>query len=123
MEDRVWHYHFDADGHLWHEGAELDDPSILHLFLKSMKPLGDGRFQAFCQGEECVISAEDVPYVIQDAEFRPKDVLLKFPGGYEETLDPATLFVGRRNVLYCKVRKGAFIARFNRKSYLDLAKR
>lgn len=120
--DRVWHYFIDSDGHLWHEGAEFDDPGVLNLFMEKMERLPDGRCHVLCQGEECLITAEDVPYVIQDVEVHANAVLLKFPGGYEERLDPATLFVGPHNVLYAKVRGGAFTARFNRKSYLDLAK-
>jgi hypothetical protein len=121
-ENRVWHYFIDSDGHLWHEGAEFDDPETLNLFMKKMERLADGRCHVLCQGEECLITAEDVPYVVQDVEVHAKAVLLKFPGGYEESLDPETLFVGAHNVLYAKVRDGAFTARFNRKSYLDLAK-
>jgi len=47
---------------------------------------------------------------------------LIFPGGYREVLDPTTLQVGKDNVLYCKIRKGEFKARFNRKAYLELAR-
>src|SRR5579885_3725357 len=124
--ERVWHYYIDVDGHLWHEGAEFDDPAVLNLFMKNMTklpaPQGPERYHVFCQGEECLITAEDVPYVIQDVEFLPHEVRLKFPGNYSETLDPKTLFVGPLNVLYCTVRGGEFTARFNRKSYLDFAK-
>lgn len=121
----IWHYYIDADGTLWHEGGELDDPPTLKLFMKNMAEFPEGgaeKWRVFCQGEECRITAEDVPYVVQDLEIHGDGVLLKFPGGYEEKLDPATLQVGARNVLYCRIRGGAFMARFNRKSYLGLAK-
>lgn len=122
-EDRVWHYYIDSDGHLWHDGAEFDDPQVLHLFMKRMEMLPDGRCHVLCQGEECLITSEDVPYVVQGLEISPKEIRLKFPGDYFESLDASTLCVGDRNVLYCKVREGKFTARFNRASYLDLAKR
>lgn len=121
--NRVWHYFIDSDGHLWHDGSEFDDPAVLNLFMKNMTSLPNGRCHVFCQGEECLITSEDVPYVVQDVEFAPREIRLKFPGGYTEILNPSTLFVGERNVLYCRVRDGKFTARFNRKSYLDLAKR
>src|SRR5262245_27413675 len=123
--ERVWHYYIDVDGHLWHEGAEFDDPAVLFLFMKNMAEFSEGgpeKWRVFCQGEDCRIAAEDVPYVVQKVEFRPSAVRLIFPGHYEEDLDPETLFVGAKNVLYCRVRGGAFTARFNRTSYLDLAK-
>jgi len=124
----VWHYYIDVEGHLWHDGAELDDPPTLQMFMKGMTDLpaeeirSPEKWRVFCMGEECRIAAEDVPYVVQDVEVSEHKVLLKFPGDYAEPLDPSTLFVGARNVLYAKVRGGKFAARFNRKSYLDLAK-
>jgi hypothetical protein len=39
----------------------------------------------------------------------------------EEELMPDTLYLGEDNVLYCKVKKGAFPARFNRAAYYQLA--
>lgn len=120
--ERIWHYHFDADGHLWHEGTEIDDPQVLNIFMRKMEVLPAGGWKVLCQGEVCLLTAEDVPYVVQQVTFSPKQVILTFPGGYTEPLDPATLEVGRRNVLYCGVRDGKFTARFNRSSYLDLAK-
>ena len=38
-----------------------------------------------------------------------------------EHLDPATLWVGRRNVLYCRIREGRFPARFSRPAYYQIA--
>jgi len=127
-EDRAWHYFIDAEGHLSHEGSELDDPALLKFFMEKMERLPDGRFHVLCQGEDCYITAEDVPYVVQDVAVEKEGIRLRFPGGYEEALDPATLKVGQGNVLYCTIRKGAgappgaFRARFNRKSYLELAR-
>jgi hypothetical protein len=122
-QERVWHYHIDSEGMLWHDGFEFDDPALLNLFMKNMKPLPDGSFHVFCQGEECILTCEDVPYAVQKVVFSPSQVMLHFPGGYSEALDPSTLFVGSQNVLYCKVRGGVFTARFGRGAYLDFAKR
>jgi len=127
--ERIWHYYIDSEGHLWHDGTEFYDPATLKMFMKGMADLPSEeaknaeKWRVFCMGEECRIAAEDVPYVIQKVTVTPKSVRLTFPGGYEEDLDPATLFVGDRNVLYCRIRGGAFTARFNRTSYLNLAER
>lgn len=121
-EDRIWHYFIDAEGAIWHEGTEFDDSDLLNFFMKNLEQLPDGRYHAVCQGEECYLTCEDVPYVVQEIEFQAGKVELIFPGGYRELLDPGTLSVGVKNVLYCRVRKGRFPARFNRKSYLELAK-
>lgn len=121
--ERYWHYFIDLEGHLWHEGAEIDDPQILRLFLKGMKQRPDGHYEALCQGEHCLITAEDVPHVVRDLTFSPHQIELVFPGNFSIPLDPSTLFVGRQNVLYCKIMDGKFVARFSRTAYLDIAKR
>jgi len=121
--ERAWHYLVDTDGHLWHDGDEFDDPEMLRLFMEKMEQLPDGRFRVLCQGETCYLTPEDVPYVVQDLKIEKKTIDLIFPGSYKEALDPTTLFVGKENVLYCKVRGGEFNARFNRKSYWELAKK
>ena len=90
--------------------------------MKNMEALADGSFRVLCKGEECRITAEDVPYVVRKIERQTDRIRLVFAGGYREELDPTTLFVGGGNVLYCKVRGGKFTARFNRTSYLDLTK-
>lgn len=120
--ERAWYYGIDAEGHLWHEGAELDDPDLLKFFMERMQKLPDGRGYVLCQGEDCYLKAEDALYVVQDVKIAPQRIELVFSGGYEEKLDPTTLHVGEQNVLYCQIRGGEFEARFNRKSYLELAR-
>ena len=48
--------------------------------------------------------------------------MVRFAGEYAEPLDPSTLWVGPHNVLYCRVRKGRFEARFSRRCYLEFAR-
>lgn len=92
-----------------------------------MTRAGDGRYLVVCDGEHCYIEAEDVPYVVTDVNVLPHraggldKVELLFGGGWKQTLDPATLVVGRNNVLYCSVRRGEFTARFSRKPYYTLS--
>ena len=103
---------------------------MLATFLRELEPLPEPdreyRWRVRCMGEECRVAADDVPYVVQRIEPAegpsPKQVTLIFPGNYRETLDPETLFVGKENVPYCRVRGGHFTARFNRQPYLDLSK-
>lgn len=126
MSTRIYYYSVDTEGILWHRGSELEDPKILALFMRDLEPLAppdhEYRWRVLCMGEECRVSAEDVPYVVQRWEPKRGEIELIFPGDYRERLDPTTLFVGKKNVLYCRVRGGKFIARFRRQPYLDLAK-
>src|SRR3990167_3357779 len=96
--ERVWHYTIDAEGIVWHDGTEMDDPWLLKFFMEKMTKLPNNRFQAICQGETCLIQAEDVPYVIQSVEISSQKIILKFPGEYQEELNPNSLVVGKDNV-------------------------
>ena len=125
--DRNYLYFLDKEGHIWHEGTEVTDPHFALTIHRALQKTPEGKFLAKCQGENCFFEVEDVPYIIQDVAFH-KDrtgqlhqVDLLFSGGYMEILDPSTLQVSPDNVLYCRVRKGDFPARFTRNSYFKLA--
>lgn len=122
MSKRTYHYIIDTEGKLWQEGYEFDDSELLAFFFQNMIDLGDGTFEVLCQGEHCLLHPQDVPYVIQDIEIHETEIQLIFPGGYRETLDPSSLEIGKENILYCKVREGKMKARFNRKTYYEIAR-
>lgn len=125
---REHQYYLDKEGSLYFEGAVINDPWTFRLFQRNLEVAPDGRYVVICDGEYCYIRVEDVPYVVADIEIAYDSgdtidrITLLFNGGYRERLDPGTLFVGKGNVLYCKVRKGRFAARFNRSSYYSLTK-
>jgi len=119
-KNRIWHYILDTEGNLWHEGSLFEDPALLKFFMRKMERLPDGRFKVLCQGETCYIEPQDTPYVILSLDRKEGQIELVFPGDYRETLDPATLWVGKDNVLYCKVRGGAYDARFSRKPFWEI---
>lgn len=121
-KNRIYHYQIDTEGRLWIEGTELTDPQVLKFFMRKMEKLPDGKFRVMCMGETNLIEAEDVPYVIQKLDFQKENIQLIFPGGYQETLDPKTLFMGKNKILYCKIRGGEFVARFHRRPFLELGK-
>jgi len=121
------HYYFmDKEGRLFFQGNQITDPWVYGFFHRSLKQTEEGRFLVICENEHCYIEVEDVPYVITDITVIQNEkeginrIELLFNGGYKEALDPSTLFVGKENVLYCRVRKGKFLARFNRKSYYHI---
>ena len=57
-------------------------------------------------------------FFIQDQASR---IELNLSDDTKEALLPDSLFVGKENVLYCKVKSGLFPARFNRAAYYQLA--
>jgi hypothetical protein len=124
--DRNYYYYLDKEGHIWHEGTEIEDLRFLFTLLRSLEKTPDGKLLAKCQGENCFIEPEDAPYIVQDIALHKdskgnlQQVDLMFSGGFTEILDPRTLFVSNDNVLYCRVRKAEFLCRFTRKAYFQL---
>lgn len=114
-KEGIWHY----------EGREMFRKDIVKYFYDHLQRDGDGRYYIQIDDDIGYILVEDVPYVVkavywQDREGR-EEVLLSLSDGTMETLDPATVYVGWENVLYCLVKNGVFTARFSRPSYYQLA--
>jgi hypothetical protein len=122
---REYTYRVDGEGRIFHDGSEIVDGPTLRFFLLALQRTPDGRCLAMCQGERNWFEAEDTPFVVQRlrlgaTEGRLLSVELCFAGDYREPLDPATLeHDGTR--LFCRVRKGAFTARFGRMAMQQIA--
>lgn len=118
-------YKIDLEGIVWFGDEFYEDPAVYRAFYEHMTRTSEGRLVADCLGERCWIEPEDAPFVVQGIEIAGDgaSATLVLTGGIEESLDPATLAVGRDNVLYATVKSGAFRARFTRKAYYELARR
>ena len=122
---REYTYRVDAEGRVFHDGTEIVDPATLRFFLLALQRTPDDRWLAICQGERNWFEASDTPFVIQRLGLSVTDgrlhaVELRLAGDYREPLDPTTLeHDGVR--LCCRVRKGAFRARFGRIALQQLA--
>jgi hypothetical protein len=127
MAERVreYRYQVDRDGRIFHDGTEIVDPAVLRFFLRAMTRTEDGRCLVLCQGERNWFEAPDTPFVIQRLGLtveagRLLGVELVLPGDYREPLDPRGLET-ERDLLFCRVRGGAFRARFGRVAVQQLA--
>jgi hypothetical protein len=122
---REYHYRVDREGRILHDGSEVVDPLVLRFFLRAMRRTPEGRYLVVCQGEHNWFEAEPTPFVVQRLRLEVREgrllaVELGFAGDYREPLDPDTLEVeGGR--LGCRVRGGAFRARFGRVALQQLA--
>jgi len=122
---REYRYTVDADGRIFHEGSEIIDPAVLRFFLRTLQRAPDDRLIVLCQGEQNWFEAADTPFVVQRLRCRTEaDVVvavdLLFAGDYAEPLDASTLETEAGH-LYCRVRRGAFRARFGRIAVQQLA--
>ena len=118
---RQYRYTVDRDGRIFHEGSEITDGAVLRFFLLAMQPSADGRYVAMCQGERNDFDALDTPFVVQRLRLAADGTAIElfFAGDYHEPLDPATLEDDDGH-LYCRVRRGAFRARFGRRALQQL---
>jgi hypothetical protein len=122
---REYHYVVDRDGRIFHDGTEIIDPLVLRFFLRAMQSTPDGQHLVVCQKEHNWFQTEDTPFVVQrlrltfDAE-RMTAVELCFAGDYRELLRPESLETEGGH-LWCRVRDGAFRARFGRIALQQIA--
>jgi hypothetical protein len=113
---------FRRDGNWYTDEERIDNPRIALLFSRSIRQNPNGTWYLQVAEERAPITVEDTPYVV-------KTVIEDGSGGFiiatnddeHEPLDPTTLEVGRDNVLYCRVKRGKFRARFLRTAYYHLS--
>ncbi len=115
---REYHYLVDREGRIFHDGTEIVDPLVLRFFLRAMQRTPEGRYLVLCQGERNWFDARDTPFVVQRLRCvieggQLVSVELCFAGDYREPLDPESL-EAEGGYLFCRVRRGAFRARFGR---------
>lgn len=115
---------FRRDGNWYTDEERIDNPRIAALFSNSIRQNPDGSYFLQVGDERAQVTVEDTPFVVRTLE---DDEL----GGFiallnddtREELDPARLEVGAGNVLYARVKGGAYRARFLRNAYYHLADR
>jgi len=117
----------DKEGRWYHDGIEMIRRTFIRFFYKNMALDSQGRYVINWNGKQCQVDVEDTAFVIrrvlcqdgkqgQDARF-----VLYLSDDTQEDLIPETLFVGKDNVMYCRIKKSIFPARFNRAAYYQLA--
>jgi len=118
-----------AEGLWFYRGTEMIRRDIVRLFYQHLRQDASGGCFIEIGRQRCQVDVEDTAFVVwglrwveaRDGEAECAHLLLSDDG--IEKLDPATLRIGKNNVPYCKIRNGAFEARFSRCSYCALAER
>ena len=119
--------YIDNDGRWFHKGAEIIRRDIVRLFYQHMEMDARGQYIISWRGERCYVEVEDTPFVVWRATFDhhepsgPPGFTLLLSDDSRERLAPDTLYIGDKNVLYCRVKNSAFPARFGRNAYYQLA--
>jgi len=113
---------FRHDGHWYNDEERIENPRIALLFSRSLRRNPDGTYFLQVADERASITVEDTPYVVTGVDVDGHGGLVIITNDeVREPLDPSTLEVGDANVLYCRVKRGEFRARFLRNAYYHLA--
>ena len=112
---------FGQDGRWYCDGEVIPNKAICRLYARAMTIGDDGVARLRLGEDRADVEIEDTPWVVTQVDGDPSrgfDVLLN--DETREPLDPATLRVGPRHVLYCRVKGGRHEARFLRPAYYEL---
>ncbi len=113
---------FRRDGRWYNDDEVIENPRIALLFSRSIRRNPDGGYLLQVADERAPITVEDTPYVVTAVEDDGhRGFVIVTNDQLREPLDPSTLEVGDANVLYCRVKRGEFRARFLRNAYYALA--
>ena len=103
----------------WFDGdVQITHPGILANLRSTLRRDADGYFIE--TRVRIPIEVEDTPFVVARLERRGDGLHAVLNDGSEEAVDPATLRIGPDDVPYCRVRGGAFEARFTRAAAFQL---
>ena len=112
----------DKDGKWYHHGIEMVRKDIVGLFFQHLRLCPDGTYVIELNGQRCRLDVADTAFVVlrvDRMEEGPSFSLLLNDGTSERLIPP--LKAGGDGVLYCRVKNGAFPARFSRPAYYQIA--
>ena len=112
---------FGRDGRWYSDDEVIPNRAICRLFSQHLRVLPDGRGRLEIGEDKADVIIEDTPWVVTAVDGDPESgFAVVLNDDTREPLDPATLAVGRDDVLYCRVKGGAYEARFLRPAYYAL---
>jgi uncharacterized protein len=116
-------FRIDRDGAWRHEGQEVTHPGVLRNLYANLRADEAGHYLQVGPAR-IPVDVDDAPFVVTRVEIPPApgDALrVQLSDGSEETVDPAGLSIGPSGAPYCRVKSGAFRARFSVPAWLQLA--
>ncbi|MFB6350412.1 MAG: hypothetical protein ABEN55_09780 [Bradymonadaceae bacterium] len=113
----------DSRGKWTHEGLDFENPRIIDLFSRSVDRTEGGTWILEVGRFTYPITVEDCGFFVERVDFDRDPPMLKLSDETTEPLDPETLEYGGKGRLYCRVKDGAFRARFKWDAYHALGER
>ena len=112
---------FGKDGQWSADGEPIANKRIATLFSQYLRRTPEGKYAIEIGWDKVEVEIEDTPYVVTRTTGDPASgFTLRLNDETEEALDPATLYIGKDHVLYCRVKNGEYLARFLRPAYYQL---
>ncbi len=115
----IWYFH----------DEEMKRQDIVRYMYQYLKRDSAGKYLIEMENDRCYVTVEDVPYVIKSVEagFSKNDgqpcIEISLSDGSKEELNlDIPFWTGEHNVMYCRVKKGEYAARFSRPAYYQLCK-
>jgi hypothetical protein len=120
----------DREGDWYYRGSPMERTDIVsHLCQHLRREESSGQYIIQMGKQRCYLEVEDTPLAVSSVFLQEKN---KEKGQEElslsikhltthQPLNPTTLWVGKENVLYCKIMDDAIPARFLRPAYYQLA--
>src|SRR5436309_511021 len=108
----------DVDGDWYDEGIQVTHPGILANLRGNLKKDAEGYF--IQTRVRIPVRVDDAPFVLTRIERQGEGLHVVVNDGTEDTVDPATVRLGRGDVPYCAVKGGDFQARFSRAATFQL---
>jgi hypothetical protein len=117
---------FRADGKWYADEEAIENPRIALLFARHVRPDGKGGWLIDVGIDRQAVVVEDTALVVRSVEgTSAQGFTIESNDGVREPLDCSELWIGRQNVLYCRLMRdgrGEFEARFLRPAYYALAR-
>lgn len=104
----------DDQGRWFHDGELLEHANLVRSFEGWIERADDGRYCLKNEINWAYFTLSGPPYFVRSARVEDGQVQLVLSGGHQETLDVKTLRQGPDGALYCNVRGGGLVARFDR---------
>jgi len=115
----------DPEGAWSYKGVEITRRDLIAYFYRNLCQDESGHYFIEIGRQRCDLDVADTAYVVwtvrwDNSRSPGESVRLHLSDDSFEDLDPATLRIGRDNVLYCRVKQLLFEARFSRSGYYQL---
>ncbi len=117
----------DSDGHWFYRGMRMVRQDIVQYFYRNLMLEDSGTYAVRIGHQSCPINVEDAAFVVWNIHCVPRNsrplkyIDLLLSDSRTERLDPETIYIGKNEIPYCRIRKGLHRARFSKPAYYKLA--